>query len=62
MTTITHRPSVGALAETAAGTATVIAFMAGVAVGYLHRYAAPLALLALAVTLARSPAYRPGHR
>ena len=58
MTTI-HRPTITALAETAAGTATAGAYLAGVTVGHLHRHAAPLALLALAVTIARTRANRP---
>ena len=61
MTTL--RPAIAVLAETAAGTATAGAYLAGAAIGYLHRHPAPLLLLlALAVTTARARAYRPGHR
>ena len=55
--TTTHPPATQVIGETAAGTATATAYLAGVAVGYLHRHAAPLALFALAVSLTR--AHRP---
>ena len=53
-TTTAHRPVLGLLGETAAGTATAAA-------GHLHRHAAPLALLALAVSAVHAGAYRPSR-